>query len=178
MNDRVRTGWFVAGLLAAMLLGGLVMVMVIAADVPEQDPAAATPAPAPTGFRSQRQPLAPPPGVERPRIPRERPEEARITPDDRRAMNFAVDDVLKAARADCLEPWVGTVSPEVAEEVVFDAVLIDGRVVDIGIRALTHEIPPDVLACVADRAWLSDWPEWELKGELRMQRSFEVSGRR
>jgi hypothetical protein len=118
--------------------------------------------------------LPAPLGVEPPEAPDERPEPAHVTGDDRRLMNVAVDDVLTAARTDCLVPWLGRDGDGAPEEVVFDAVLHDGRLVDVGIRAMRLELPSDVLQCVADRAWYAEWPEWDLPGELRLQRSIEV----
>ena len=41
-------------------------------------------------------------------------------------------------------------------------------------RVAKPQLPPDVLACVADRAWYAEWPEWDLAGELRMQRLVSV----
>jgi hypothetical protein len=96
-------------------------------------------------------------------------------------MNFAVDGVLRAARTECLEPWLDQTASEpggqLPAEFVFDAVLHDGRMVDMGFRSLEREVPTDVIQCVADKAWYAEWPEWDLQGELRLQRSITVTPR-
>lgn len=165
-----------AALLALLLLGALV-----ATDggAPVEVPAEA-PRPAPRPIEAPRPaqvriPLPPPRSVEPPRPPDERPAEARLTPDDRREMNFAVDAVIRAAREECLQPWLAGVDAAPPEsEFVFDAVLFDGQLADVGLRSLDLPLPQDVVDCVADRAWYADWPSWELGGELRLQRSFGV----
>jgi hypothetical protein len=96
-----------------------------------------------------------------------------MTPEDRRLMNFSTDDMLKVVRAECLQPWVNERAAEV--ELVFDVLLSDGRVMDIGMRPIGAEVPPEVVSCVADKAWMNDWPEWDLPGELRLQRMITVS---
>lgn len=118
--------------------------------------------------------LPAPVGVDPPELPREAPEPALLTGDDRRLMNVAVDDVLTAARSECLVPWLGREGDGDPVEIVFDAVIHDGRLVDVGLRSMRLEVPADVLECVADRAWYAEWPEWDLPGELRLQRSIEV----
>ncbi|MEQ1504575.1 MAG: hypothetical protein ABMB14_20215, partial [Myxococcota bacterium] len=72
----------------------------------------------------------------------------------------------------CLDPWIASIGEP--DELVIDAVLVDGRLSDVGLRAMHHPLPADVLTCVAERAWYADWPEWDLGGELRLQRSFEL----
>jgi hypothetical protein len=113
--------------------------------------------------------------VEPPRVPDERPPDVPLSPDDRRTMNYAVDGVLKEAKTQCLAPWLDKMpdAPPSAE-FVFDALLFDGQLADIGMRSLTLDVPADVVSCVADLAWTTDWPTWELRGELRLQRSFDV----
>jgi hypothetical protein len=125
--------------------------------------------------RAIRATLPPPPDIERPALPEEPLPPAQITPEDRRQMNFAVDGVLKAARAECIGPWLANIGAEQADEFVFDAVLYEGRLYEVGLRAMGHDIPPDVLDCVADRVWYAEWPEWDLPGELRLQRSLQMS---
>jgi hypothetical protein len=178
VSDR-KPPWLVAGLVllaVATLWLGAMLVLDAMDPPPSSAPDPKEPRPtAPAGYQSQRIGLEPPPGVDRPALPREPPKPALLTPDDRRAMNFAVDDVVKAAKRDCLLPWLAKVAPDATSEFVIDAVLYDGRVVDIGLRSLDRELPPDVTSCVADRAWLSDWPEWDLPGELRLQREFDLT---
>jgi hypothetical protein len=120
-----------------------------------------------------RQVLRRPADVEAPEVPDERPEAAQVTPDVRREMNYAMDGVIQAARRDCLGPWI-TKQGTGNVEFVFDAVLWDGRLVDFGMRALGPEVPEEVVSCVADAVWYGEWPEWELAGELRLQRSIEL----
>lgn len=173
-------GGVLLGLLALLLLALLVVGDTTSAPVePAPAPRPAKPKPAERPMpASVRIPLPPPRNVEPPTPPDERPPPAPITPDDRRDMNFAVDRVLQAAREECLEPWLAGVddAPPKAE-FVFDAVLFDGQLADIGMRSLHLEVPRDVVGCVADRAWYADWPTWDLQGELRLQRSFEIDRR-
>jgi hypothetical protein len=158
--------------LAAIGIGLLVLLAPDTGPDPVPAPRAATPRPAAApGGRVQ---VRPPKGVEAPAPPDERPEPAAITPDLRREMNYAMDGVIQAARRECLDPWVERVG---TTEMVFDAVLYDGRLVDFGLRSLGEPVPDDVLACVADAVWYGDWPEWELGGELRLQRSIELETR-
>lgn len=130
------------------------------------------PPPAPPLAANTRVQVRPPPGVEPPQMPDERPEPAPITPDDRRTMNYAMDDVIKNARAECLDDWI--TEEGAPTELVFDGVLYDGRLVDFGMRSLGPQVPESVVECVADAVWYGDWPEWDLRGELRLQRSIEV----
>jgi hypothetical protein len=167
--------WFsVAGALLLVLVLALVALLVLADSgktPPEPEVAVAT-------SRSdaiddpRRLALPPPAGIEAPPASRAGPRTARMTPDDRRAMNVSVDDMLKVARADCLQPWVNDAGKPV--ELVFDVLLSDGRVSDIGMRPLGATVPEQVVSCVADKAWLADWPEWDLPGEIRLQRSINM----
>ena len=90
-------------------------------------------------------------------------------------MNYAVDAVLQEAKVSCLEPWLKN-NPEAppSSEFVFDALLFDGQLADIGMRSLSLDVPAEVVGCVADAAWYNDWPTWDLDGELRLQRSFDL----
>lgn len=166
-----------AVLVAATLLVVLGIALTAEHDATDADPRP-SPAPRPGATsvaaapRAVRASLPPPAGIDRPEPPPEPPPPAEITGEDRRLMNVSVDAVLRAARAECLEPWLDGLGD--GDEFVFDTVLYDGRVFDVGIRAMAHDIPGDVLACVADRAWYADWPEWDLPGELRLQRSIDI----
>ena len=133
----------------------------------------------PAAARQERVALTPPPGREAPAAPppSERVQ-ANLTPEDRGAMNTAVDDAVAAAREECLRPWLVAHDEVDPAEFVFDAVTYDGRMVDVGIRSLTHDLPADVVTCVADKAWDAEWPEWDVTGELRLQRHFEVNPRK
>lgn len=171
-----------------VVLVGVVLVLIVAAvggllvvDAAQDEPlapeVARRPAPSPpaSATASQRVTLPAPPGVDLPPPSRSGRQPVRLTPEDRRLMNFSVDDVLRVARADCLQAWVNAGGQNL--EIVFDVVLSDGRVMDIGMRSLGPPVPPEVVSCVADKAWLADWPEWDLPGELRLQRSFTMNPR-
>jgi len=160
--------------LTLSLLGLLMLGMLIAQDTipePAEDAppqvAAVRPHPAPL----VRQPLRPPPGITPPEPAAERPSPAQLEPADRKLMNYAVDNVLKEARDDCILPWIDAIEDPLTAEFVFDAVLHDGQLFDVGLRSLSAEVPPTVLDCVAEKAWLGDWPTWNIQGELRLQRS-------
>ena len=144
-------------------------------EVPVVRPPPVKAAPAAPAPKAVRVPLPPPADVEPPRLPEERPPDVAITAEDRRSMNYAVDGVLREARTECLEPWLAKLPERPANaEFVFDALLFDGQLADIGMRSLTVDVPADVVSCVADMAWYADWPTWDLRGELRLQRSFDV----
>lgn len=168
-------------------LGAIAVLAIVAAvwlfgrpDPPQSDPApvrpqAVRPAPAQPAPKAVRVALPPPADVEPPRMPDERPPDVAITADDRRSMNYAVDGVLQEAKTQCLAPWLARLpEPPPSAEFVFDALLFDGQLADIGMRSLTVDVPADVVSCVADKAWYTDWPTWDLRGELRLQRSFDV----
>lgn len=179
MSPERRIGIGAAVILVAATAGLLSIVLLAGDERQEQPVVAASPAPRPRSGpvpRAIRASLPPPAGVERPEPPPEPLPEARITPDDRREMNYAVDAVVRAARHECLAPFLAEagVASGVEEEFVLDAVLYDGRLYDVGLRAMGLDLPEDVLACVADRAWYADWPEWDLAGELRLQRVIGV----
>jgi hypothetical protein len=168
MDRRLVIG---GGLVVAALLG-LALIVALAPDtgpdVPEPAPRAA---PRPVAPDSARVRIRPPKGVEAPEPPDERPEPAKVTPDLRREMNYAMDGVIRTARRECVDAWVADAG---GAELVFDAVLYDGRLVDFGLRSLGEPLPDDVVACVADAVWYGDWPEWDLPGEMRLQRSVEL----
>lgn len=165
-----------------VLVGALLLMLVVGVgglvllDAQQVDPVvAAAPVPAksaPDVPASQRVALPAPPGVDLPPPSRTGRQPVRLTPEDRRLMNFSVDDVLRAARADCLQSWVNAGGQDV--EIVFDVLLSDGRVMDIGMRSLGQAVPQEVVGCVADKAWIADWPEWDLPGELRLQRAITM----
>ena len=172
------------------LVAGLILVALIAIvaalvlmrrpDPPPEEPPVARPspvrpAPAVPAPKAVRVALPPPADVEPPRLPNERPPEVALTPEDRRSMNYAVDGVLREAKSQCLEPWLAKLPERPATtEFVFDALLFDGQLADIGMRSLTLDVPADVVSCVADTAWYADWPTWDLRGEIRLQRAFDV----
>ncbi len=129
------------------------------------------PAPAPQFTRVQ---VPAPAGVDRPDFPAVRPEPADLAPDEYRAMNYAMDDVINGAREVCIRPWIDATDEPLTAEFVFDAVLYDGRMFDFGLRSLSAEVPGDVMDCMRDQAWFSEWPDFDLRGQLMLQRKVEV----
>ena len=91
----------------------------------------------------------------------------------RTAFYFALQEAVTEARFRCLDDWFneGGVDPDTT--LVMDAVTQDGAVVDIAFRG-AGEIPEHVVQCVKDVAWDLEWPELDLEGERRFQRSFNV----
>jgi hypothetical protein len=75
------------------------------------------------------------------------------------------------AKRECVRPWVEAMGEPV--EIVLDAVLHDGVVVDFRLRTLT-EIPDDVLDCVRDQVWAVEWPMADSAGELSFQNVISV----
>ncbi len=176
MERRLVAGLIVVAVLAIV---GAVFLMRRPEPAPPVEhvvrPQPVKPAPAQPAPKAVRVPLPPPADVEPPRLPDERPPDVALTPEDRRSMNYAVDGVLQEAKTQCLEPWLAKVPERPARaEFVFDALLFDGQLADIGMRSLTLDVPADVVSCVADRAWYADWPTWDLRGEIRLQRSFDM----
>jgi len=181
MDRRLIAGLGVIAVLAIVAAVLLPMRRPDAAPPPEhvERPKPATPAPARPAPIAVRVALPPPSDVEPPRLPEQRPPDVAITPEDRRAMNYAVDGVLREAESQCLEPWLAKLPERPSSaEFVFDALLFDGQLADIGMRSLTVDVPADVVSCVADMAWYADWPTWDLRGEIRLQRSFDVAAPR
>jgi hypothetical protein len=168
----------IGALVVAILLLGLLIAQDTGPDLGDVPPAPEVqveprPDPGPVASKAVRHALKPPADIEPPEPPDERPAEAAVTPDDRRAMNYAVDHVLRAARDECIVPWLDTIPEPTNAEFVFDAVLYDGQLYDVGLRSLSLDMPGEVVDCVADRAWYADWPTWDLGGELRLQRQVE-----
>lgn len=119
--------------------------------------------------------LMPPPDVTSPPERTFRAPPVTLTAEDRRTMNYAVDDVVRAGRDACLYPWLESETFDVPAEFVLDAVLFDGGLADMTFRAIGRDVPPDVVSCMADQVWYTEWPTWELEGELRLQRHFVLN---
>lgn len=119
---------------------------------------------------TQRISLQPPEGHELPNRP-DTIELNPLTPDMRREMNYFVDDILKASRNACIMPWLEEIGPGTRSEFVFDAVLVDGEMYDIGVRSLDRELPGEVSGCISDQAWSQEMPKFDFPGEVRLQRS-------
>lgn len=75
------------------------------------------------------------------------------------------------AKRECVRPWVEAMGEPV--EIVMDAVLHDGVVVDFRLRTLT-EIPEEVLDCVRDQVWAIEWPTADASGEMSFQNVIAV----
>lgn len=75
------------------------------------------------------------------------------------------------AKRECLMPWAEQTGEPV--EVVMDAVLNDGIVVDVRLRTL-NELPPEVLDCMSDHVWGVEWPMVDGSGEMNFQRVISV----
>ena len=78
------------------------------------------------------------------------------------------------AKRECLRPWAEQTGAEV--EVVMDAVVHDGVVVDFRLRSLT-ELPDDVLDCVRDQVWAVEWPMADVSGEMTFQETIHIEPR-
>ncbi len=168
----------------ALLLAALLILLSVVGASPSSEPEEPAPPP-PLPARGSTLPDAPSGPMARVAVPR--PSDAaplkeppvgrtELNTEQWRDYNLAVDDVTRAAREACLRPWaqaedIGRV------EVIVDAILWDGEVVDFGIRGL-GDIPDDVLACVAEIAWSTPFPSHELVGEIRLQRPLQIDGRR
>ncbi|MCA9494220.1 MAG: hypothetical protein KC621_30040 [Myxococcales bacterium] len=137
------------------------------APTPRTEPVRAAP-------RSVRVPLPAPSGRRHPDV-RQRKEPVHLDGDLKLVMNTAVDDAIRPARVECLEPWVDGLPNPHETEFVFDAVIHDGELADIGLRSLSVPVPEEVVGCVADKVWEADWPTMNVPGELRLQRTLTVT---
>jgi len=80
------------------------------------------------------------------------------------------------ARAECVDPWMESDGPEEAE-FALNALVVDGAVADIELLTVVDDLPDDVVSCIREVAWDADWPEFEMSGEVRYQRSVHASRR-
>lgn len=171
MNARVVAGGIVVVVVAALLWA--LIAQDTSVEAPESEVKVERPAPrapdAPVQMATRAK-VPRPAGIDEPEWPEERPPPSMITADDKRKMNYAVDDVLRDAREECILPWIDALPDPLEAEFVFDAVLWDGQLYEAGIRSLNAEIPQDVLTCIGDKVWIREWPTWQLEGELRLQR--------
>jgi len=138
---------------------------------PRAPPVVPPPAPGPMARRTlpapTDRPVRPPPPPNAPR--------AKLSTEQWRDYNESVHEMVTRAREACLRPYVRDAGLG-RIEVVVDAVLWEGEVVDFGIRGL-QDVPDHVIDCVADEAWATPFPRHELAGEVRLQRSVPVEGR-
>lgn len=146
-------------------------------EAPEPAPLRVRPAPkaVPEDGPMARRTLPAPAGVPRPEVAPPDGPPADLSTEQWRDYNEAVHQLVLVARRECVRPWVheqglGRI------EIVLDAVLWDGEVVDFGIRGL-QDVPDHVLDCVADHAWNASFPRYDIPGELRLQRAVKVDGR-
>ena len=77
---------------------------------------------------------------------------------------------LADAKRECVNPWIQASGVEEAE-FAMNALVVDGVVADIELLSVVEDLPADVVACVRDVAWAAEWPEFEMTGEVRFQRS-------
>lgn len=167
------------GLVSLAVLVVMGLVIAGSSETPEPPaPASAAPSariePVRAAPRAVRVPLPAPAGRAHPDV-RERKDPVHLNGDLKFTMNTAVDDAIKPARHECLEPWVDSLTNPRETEFVFDAVIHDGELADIGLRSLSEAVPEDVVACVADKVWEADWPTMDVPGELRLQRTLTVT---
>ena len=173
MDRRVVVGGGIFAVLAVLLLGALIAQDTSPGEVEVPEPApveVAEPDPEAPIPRGDNGSTPPPDELHHADFPEERPPPAVVTPDDKRKMNFAVDEAMTAAREDCILPWIDEIAEPTEAEFVMDVVLWNGRIYDYSIRSLTLDLPRDVLGCIGDKVWYQEWPTWELPGELRLQR--------
>jgi hypothetical protein len=185
MDQRVLVGLGMAAAVVAVLLLGLLIAQDTGSQVAEAPaPAPVAPAPAPPppvgtapAPRFARVAVTAPPDVAPTEPLPERPVAADVGPEQYREMNYAMDDVINDAREECIRPWLDRTPEARKAEFVFDAVLYDGRMYDFGLRSLSTEVPGEVMSCIRDQAWYGEWPDFELKGQLTLQRSVEIPNR-
>ena len=96
-----------------------------------------------------------------------------MDPVTRQTYNVAVSDAIVDLRAACLDVLVDEGDLQALDEFVFDAVVVEGELIDIKIRALS-EVSKDTLNCVHNAAWEAGWPKIKVGGEMRFQRVFRA----
>ncbi len=88
----------------------------------------------------------------------------------------ATMNALAEVRVECVDPWLESDGPEEAE-FALNAVVVDGAVADIELLTVIDDLPDDVVDCIRDVAWSTDWPEVEMVGEVRYQRAVKAKRR-
>ena len=96
-----------------------------------------------------------------------------MDPVTRQTYNVAVSDAIVDLRAACLDVVVAEGDLQPSDEFVFDAVVVEGEIIDIKIRALA-DVSKDTLDCVHNAAWDAGWPRIKVGGEMRFQRVFRA----
>ncbi len=168
---RVLSALVVLLIVGALVFGWLFLTaptdpVVVRAPEPPRAKVRARPSPSP-GRVSLPRPAAPEPAGTRPRL----------DPNTKYSLNDHVDQVVRAAREECLLPYVNGVPDPHELEFVLDVVLVEGDATDFGVRVPGGEaLPTEVVACMADAVWAVDWPHFDGTGpETRLQRDFTVS---
>ena len=177
-KDRVAvalTGLVALLVTAWMLFGG-------AEETPEAAPPAAE-APEPTPPARQASAPAvyhlPHPDLSEEELPPPRPPDPDAEPlsvPDRAAFNKAVNHGVRDAHAECVEPWLSGAPLGPFVELVVNARVVDGDVIDLELRSI-EELPADLVECVRDVLWERDWPSADVTGEVRFQEMLEAVAR-
>jgi len=174
-------GRWVLGLILALALISVLGVFVARSfgrtapdPVPMVPPSSAPPAPHRTAY-----PLPAPPAESSapPRTEDVAPIDNEPIPRDvALAFSTSASRVMGQVRSECVDPWMAA---DDLDEVEFalNTLVVDGRVVDIELLTVLDALPEDVLACVRDVAWSNDWPDVQMKGEVRFQRSLHAKRR-
>jgi len=92
------------------------------------------------------------------------------------AFSKAANGMMRPLRTECVDPWMEAEGPDEVEFAI-NTLVVDGRVAEFELLTVMEALPEDVLACIRDVAWAHDWPEAELEGEVRFQRSMHVKQR-
>jgi len=115
-------------------------------------------------------PVAPPPVA--PSIPAGVHDDLRVPVELSAEIARTTNEAVGDAKDTCLVPWVEEQDQVV--ELVLDAVVSDGALIELDLRPLT-ELPDPVIDCVRDTLWDYDWPQDpEHRGEVRFQRSIHL----
>jgi len=86
----------------------------------------------------------------------------------------SLHQAIGAARSGCLHGWQDTLPADVKGELVIDAIVVDGVIDRVDLRAVGISVPEDILDCVEEQAMGVYWPETALTGERRFQRTMEL----
>jgi hypothetical protein len=171
-----RKAWG-TGLAFAVLMVLVVLKGRSGPELPQSRPVPKTVAPKPSPRVVY--PLLPPPPAAPTRVEplqaepivRERvPKEAAV------AFSIAANRVMGDLRAECVNPWMDREGPDEAE-FALNTLVVDGRVVEFELLTVIEALPDDVVACMRDVAWGYRWPEVEMAGEVRFQRSMHARRR-
>ena len=90
------------------------------------------------------------------------------------AYQEALHQAITAARESCLRGWTDTLPPGTEGELVLDAVVVQGRLDRIDLRAVSVHVPADIQDCVRQTATSVYWPKTGLSGQRRFQRTMSI----